>query len=143
MVMSTPDDSSQLLSGEFAQAIADFELSWLDSPIPSPSESKATCPRRQLCRDSLVVRISEFEDRLGVHHFAVWNFLPSKAVAAVVRVFQNLNRPPVCARGSYFVPHLDRKRREVLLRVSSMDLKTRILDNKALVSSYSLSVGLA
>ena len=141
--MSNPDDSSGLLSGEFAQAVEDFELSWLDSPSPSSSSSMVACVGRKLRRDSLVVPVSELEDRLGVHHVAVWNDLSTKAIAAVVRVFKDLDGPSVCARDFHIVRRLGGKRRGVLLRVSSVELKTRILDNKVLLSSCGLSVGLA
>ena len=143
-----PDYSSPQTSGlptehSLVDSVADFDLSLLEpSSLRSSSSSEDPAlfvPRR----DSLQVRISEIEDRLGVFYVSVRGVRPSGAIESMTLACQELVDSSVSRDSFAMVQVLNSRSPGVLLRVASLELKHRILGCKDALKCRGPVVGLA
>ena len=79
------------------------------------------------------LRLSEIEDLLGVHQFALWRVSTSAAIALIVSLCRNELGLRVEEADFTLVRELDRRRYGVLLRGPTVVLKRKILAAKNLL----------
>ena len=135
--------SEPLRENAFADSVSDFDLSLLQpsasSSSSSPGDFAVFVPRR----DSLQVRKSEIEDKLGVFYVSVRGVHPSRAIESMTLACQELVNSSVSRDSFAVVPVLDSRSPGVLLNVASLELKHRILGCKDALKCRGLVVGLA
>ena len=140
---SSPQNSGLFTEPSLVDSIADFDLSLLE---PSSSSSPASSRDSTLFlprRDSLQVRVSEIEDRLGVFSVSVRGVRSSQVVESMTLACQALFDPAISCDSFSVVRVLDSRNPGVLLRVASLELKHRILGCKDALKCRGLVVGLA
>ena len=104
----------------FADSVLDFDLSLLQTSASRSSSSSADPALFVPRRDSLQVRISEMEDRLGDFYVSVRGVRPSRAIELMTVACQELLDSSV-SRDSFAVTRvLDSRSPSVLLRVVSL-----------------------
>ena len=123
--------------------VLDLDLSLIQpsasSSSFSPDDLAVFAPRR----DSLQVRISEIEDKLGFFYVSVRGVRPSRAIKSMTLACQELVDFSVSRDFFAVVRVLDSRSPGVLLRVASLELKHRILGCKDALKCRGLVVGLA
>ena len=139
---SSPQTSGLPTEHSLVDSVADFDLSLLE---PSASSSPASAGDSTLFlprRDSLQVRVSEIEDRLGVFYVSVRGVRSSLVVEAMTLACQDLFDPSISRDTFSVVPVLDLRNPGVLLRLASLELKYRILGFKNALKRRGMVVGL-
>ena len=144
-LVGTVESSSSIIADSFDSAVRDFDLSLLNqvSETPSGDALDSGVPASAGVRDSLKLRISEIEDQLGNFYLAVWRVSPRRAVREMTLLCQELFVPGPSINDFSVVRELDVRRGGVLLKVSSLNLKRAILENKAFFRLRGLSVDVA
>ena len=144
-LVGTVESSSSIIADSFDNAVRDFDLSLLNqvSETPSGDALDSGVPASAGVRDSLKLRISEIEDQLGNFYLAVWRVSPRRAVREMTLLCQELFVPGPSINDFSVVRELDVRRGGVLLKVSSLNLKRAILENKAFFRLRGLSVDVA
>ena len=140
---SSPQASGLLIDRSLIDSVADFDLSLLQPSVSSSSSSSGDPALFAPRRDSLQVRISEIEDRLGVFYVSVRGVRPSRAIESMTLACQELINSSVSHDSFAVVRVLDSRSPGVLLRVASLELKHRILGCKDALKCRGLVVGLA
>ena len=134
----------------FSQAIADFDLSVFGSleDINKVDVSRNSETERQTVipgffkKDSLVFRVSQLEDRLGIFYLSFWGLWASRA-AEFLSLFcrENFNLD-ISERDFVVVHQLNAPRVGVLIQLSSLQLKQQILSRGVKLAIHRISVSL-
>ena len=92
--------------------------------------------------DSLIARVSYIEGLLGIHHLAFWGFHSEGTVGILTGLCQNTFEWDVIEQDFVIIHRLDCGRAGLLVRVSSSDLKERLLGEAYMFECLGFGVGL-
>ena len=124
-------DSMGLTCDSVVQRAAHFDLSLLgpvdDGESVAETALVAASSGAVLCRDSIKLRVSKIEDLSCVHQFAFFCASPSAAIPLIVSLFPDELGLRVEKADFTLVREVDRRRYGVLLHVTSVILKRKIL----------------
>ena len=140
---SSPQTPGLLTEHSVVDSVADFDLSLLEPSSSSSSSSSEAPALFAPRRDSLLVRVLEIEDRLGVFNVSVRGVRPRRAIESMSLACQELVYSSVSRDSFAVVRVLDSRSPGVLLRVASLQLKHRILECKDALKCLGLVMGLA
>ena len=133
----------------FEQCIIDFELSIFDSVVNVPeidSSSSCICSSNVLPlvsrSDSLIARVSYVEGLLGIYHLAFWGFHSEGTIKILVTLCRNAFEWDVTEQDFVAIHRLDNGRAGILVRVSSLNLKERVLERSVSFERLGFGVGL-
>ena len=133
----------------FEQSVFDFDVTVFDSVVDVPgigSKSSSGSSSNVLPfaskSDSLIARVSYIEGLLGIHQLAVCGFHSEGSVGILAALCQNTFEWDVTEQGFVIIHWLDCGRAGLLVRVSSLDLKERLLGEAYTFECLGFGVGL-